>query len=298
LSAAFLNGAYLEGTDLGGAHLNGSNVTGAVYEPVEQPLLGEIAHATGLEKMTYRANPTALTELRKQFREHGFTAQEAMITYALETTKADALLGTTVQERIALRTTYIGSWEKMKLRLRLIAAGCTENPANCAAYLLKTVALNWTCRYGLSPGRPLAIVVGVWLIFSAVYVLFLRCEGKSGVYLVVPRRKGKGEIKRRIRCEVHGKESSGVTLKGLLCWPNRILLLVRVGMLFSMINIMNIDVELLRKFNPWSLVKLVMPRDFDLQGKGWVKTMAGIQTILSLFLIGLWTLLMMHSPFE
>jgi hypothetical protein len=110
--------------------------------------------------------------------------------------------------------------------------------------------------------------------------------------------KGKGEIKRRIRCEVHGKESSGVTLKGLLCWPNRILLLVRVGMLFSMINIMNIDVELLRKFNPWSLVKLVMPRDFDLQGKGWVKTMAGIQTILSLFLIGLWTLLMMHSPFE
>jgi hypothetical protein len=153
--------------------LNGSNVTGAVYEPVEQPLLGEIAHATGLEKMTYRANPTALTELRKQFREHGFTAQEAMITYALETTKADALLGTTVQERIALRTTYIGSWEKMKLRLRLIAAGCTENPANCAAYLLKTVALNWTCRYGLSPGRPLAIVVGVWLIFSAVYVPFL-----------------------------------------------------------------------------------------------------------------------------
>jgi hypothetical protein len=297
LSFARLDGAYLQGTDFKVQQLRGASLTGVDYEPTAQPPLNEIASATGLDAMTYESNPAALTELHKQFHEQGFKAQQGMTAYAIESTKDDDLLQTSIEDRIRLRTT-VGFLRETKLRLRTIAEGCPKNLGNCISYLFRTISFNLTCRYGLSPWRPLMIVGGSWLVFSALYVFLLKSKGRRYIYLVVKRREGKGELRRPVMCEVRldGRSGSRVTLikKELM----RALILVWVSMLFSLINTLNIDVKLLDKFNPWALIKRVLPREFDLQGKGLGKILGGLQTVISLFLIGLWAILMTHNPFD
>jgi len=295
LTFTWLYGAYLEGTDMGDANINSTGMIGADYEPAVQPPLDGIVHAKGLESLTYSSNPTALTELHKLLLEHGYSETAAMIAHALQTTKVDQLLGTSVDERMALRTAFRIS-DRLRLRLRAIEAGCKENVGNCALYLLETVGLELTCDYGLSPWRPLAIIAAIWFTFSGIYLLFLHPRCKSALYVVVQKKNGKGKVKRRIGIP-SGSQGTG-RLQRFRWRLSQCLRKLRTTMLFSAANILNLDIDLLRSFNPWLLIKRLFPREFELEASGWARTIGGIQTIFSLYLIGLWALLMTHSPFE
>jgi hypothetical protein len=55
-----------------------------MFEPRSIPELSGIASAKNLELLTYRDNPVALVQLRKQFEDDGFRGQERKITYALK----------------------------------------------------------------------------------------------------------------------------------------------------------------------------------------------------------------------
>jgi hypothetical protein len=140
----------LTGVDLTNAQLKDAtfdgivDVKGAIFEPLTNPVTRGIANAKNLEFLTYRDNPSALVELRKQFQDNGFRDQERKITYALK-------------RREAQRTAPVERW-------------------------FNTVAFDWTSQYGMSPGLPMLIWLWLLLLSWIVYIFFIHFPGKSGIY--------------------------------------------------------------------------------------------------------------------
>src|SRR5271157_5372833 len=201
LARANLRGAYLWDVDLIGAYLEGAHLSGAIFEPKSLPTSVSIAYADGLELMTYRSNPSALTQLRKQFQDAGYREQERAITCALNRRQAEL-------------DPFIDRW-------------------------FKRVAFDLTCQYGFSPGRPLRIVGLLWLLFSIVYAVFMHGPGKSGIYLVGTRLwRGKSNtqaIQIRPRALPAAK-----WWKLPFLWLRREWRVLRAAMFFSLMSAFNI----------------------------------------------------------
>jgi Pentapeptide repeats (8 copies) len=99
LGGANLNGAYMGGAelahallfqaDLSSARFNVAKFDGTVFEPNALPQLEGVSRAKNLELLTYKDNPVALVQLRKQFEDGGFREQERKITYALKRREAE-----------------------------------------------------------------------------------------------------------------------------------------------------------------------------------------------------------------
>ena len=52
--------------------------------------------------------------------------------------------------------------------------------------ILHLVLFEWTCKYGLNPGRPLIIIVVVLLILSFPYMLALGSRDReTGIWVVL-----------------------------------------------------------------------------------------------------------------
>jgi len=149
LKGAILVGAFLVNTDLSGADLSDAQLSGATFEPVELPLM-HIAYAHSLELLTYCQWPDPLTQLRKKFQDAGYREQERAISCALNRRQAE------------------------------LAPVATER-------WFKWLAFDLTCEYGFSPGRPLRIVLWLWLFFGVIYAVLMHLPGTSGIYFVGTR---------------------------------------------------------------------------------------------------------------
>src|ERR1039458_9079681 len=64
--------------------------------------------------------------------------------------------------------------------------------------LFKTLAFDLTCDYGMSPGRPLRLVLYLWLVCAGLYYLFLRFSKYSGLLVVSPL-SGQNRPRRRLQ---------------------------------------------------------------------------------------------------
>lgn len=171
LMHADLRGADLTNAKLMGADLYAADLSRAIFQPNSLPEISRIAIAKNLEELTYRDNPNPLVQLRKQFADGGFRDQERKITYALKRREAEL------------------AWEGCKSRktgdkTRAILWSSDSNLANCGSFVLNRVFFDWTCQYGMSPGRPLSLGVLVWAFCSFLYFASIRMPGKAGLYRV------------------------------------------------------------------------------------------------------------------
>jgi hypothetical protein len=263
LTMADLRGANLTRVNLSGANLDRAVLTGAVFEPKSLPPLEGIAQAAGLEQMTYEDNPGPLTRLRKEFQDAGFRQQERAITYVLNR-----------HETINLDSSYM-------LPFLLFEA------------LFKWIAFDLTCQYGLTPGRPLRLVMWLWLFFSGVYGLFIHMTGPSGIYFVASRQwRGKSNTQgiqirpRAIRAKKWWKLPRS--------WLLREWRVFRAAMFFSLMSAFNIG---FRDINFGRWLRLLTKREYDLKAVGWARTVSGFQSLLSVYLIALWVLTYFGRPF-
>ena len=185
LSGADLSGAYLIGANLsGGARLSGADLTrahlsgvrfdavrvdGTVFEPQSLPEVRGIAAAKNLELLTYTKSPDALFQLRKQFEDGGFREQERKITYALKRREAELL--------------WVGTSRKLpdENATRPILSSSDSILANLASFTLNKAFFDWTCQYGMSPGRPLLLGVVLWFLCSLVYFVCIHTPGEAGL---------------------------------------------------------------------------------------------------------------------
>jgi len=158
---ARMRSADLRGTQMADAQLSLANVDGALFEPKSLPELRGVAAAQNLELITFKRNPDALFQLRKQFQDAGFLEQERKISYALKKREAE------------LELAACHSWA-------------------CAVSFLRNILYRLTTQYGLNPIRPLLLVFELWLGCSLIYSFFSHLHGPDWLYFVWKRiRSGK-----------------------------------------------------------------------------------------------------------
>ena len=255
LTGADLEYALLTDTNLDGADLQGANLLGAIFEPRSVSKIAGIASTANLESVTYRDNPGPLTELRKQFQDAGYRDQERQITYMLNREEAR-------------RGSFLDRW-------------------------FKRIAFDLTCQYGLTPGRPLRIVLALWLFFSCVYAMFMHRPGPSGIYVI-------GSRWWRGKSNTQGVQIRPLAIRSTKWWKHPFLWLrpewrvLRAAMFFSLMSAFNIS---FRDINFGRWLRMLTKREYDLKAVGWARTVSGFQSLLSVYLIALWVLTYFGRPF-
>jgi uncharacterized protein YjbI with pentapeptide repeats len=252
LIQANLSNAYLHDAKLDDANFYLTILSGAYYEPKSNPDVTGIAYARDLEFVTYGENSGPLFQLRKQFQDNGFREAERKITYALNRRRAQS-----------------------------------DSPAE---RWFKTIAFDWTCQYGMSPGRALRIWLTLFLLCCIIYAVFIHLPGKSGLYRVAKTQKDEPD-EQIVPRQILSRPRWLIPLRLLTC-ESRV---IYWAVFFSLMSAFNIGFRQI-DFGRW--LRLLPRTEFDLKAKGWMRTIAGFQSLISVYLITLWALSYFGRPFE
>ena len=285
LSGADLFAAELSGAELSGAELSGADLARAVFEPKSPPELQGIAAAQNLEWLTYWRNPDALVQLRKQFEDRGFRERERKITYALRRRESELFC-----EKCTSRALPGEEAD------RAFVSSSDSVLANCGSFVLNKVFFDWTCQYGMSPGRPLILWLLLWFLCSLLYFGFTHTSGRAGLYRVYAKKVGEdANLQERVERISRRASRQTVGLHRLVQFFWRECLLLRTSMFFSLMSAFNIG---FRDINFGRWVRLLTRQEFDIKAVGWARVVAGWQSLISLYLIALWVLTYFGRPFE
>ena len=290
LSGAALVGAHLDDanlalTDLTDARFELAFLKGVFFEPKTLPPIESLALAQQLELMTYQIDPGPMTKLRKQFQDAGYREQERAITYVLNRHDADP----------ARLSSFVKGPLKYILRYRRTpppyAYGMPLDSFLEGAF--KWIAFDLTCRYGLNPGRPLRIILWLWVLFSLTYATFMHGRGPSGIYFIGSRVwRGKPNsqgIQIRPRAIRAAKWWNLPFLSMLREWR-----VLRAAMFFSLMSAFNIG---FRDINFGRWLRMLTKREYDLKAVGWARTVSGLQALISVYMVALWVLSYFGRPF-
>jgi Pentapeptide repeats (8 copies) len=293
LEDAGLGGANLHGANLGNAKLTGAwfssaNLGGAIFEPRSLPNLRGIAAAKNLQSLVYVINPDALVQLRKQFEDAGFREQEREITYALKRVEAEVSCLECIS-RIFPRIK-----DPYEVRTGLVESRGIL--ANCGSCVFNKAFFDWTCQYGLSPGRPLILGLLLWFLCSLLYFGFIHTSGESGLYRVYGQSVGEDPKAQRRVERISLQDTRQLRgLRWLFQFFRREFLLLRTSMFFSLMSAFNIG---FRDINFGRWLRLLTRQEFDIKAVGWARVIAGWQSLISVFLIALWVLTYFGRPFD
>jgi hypothetical protein len=69
----------------------------------------------------------------------------------------------------------------------------------------------------------------------------------------------------------------------------------RTGLYFSLLSAFHLGG---REFNVGTWIARMQPREYTLRATGWVRTVSGIQPLLSVYLLAFWVLTYFGRPFE
>lgn len=169
---------------------------------------------------------------------------------------------------------------------------------NCAlrrhgANLFETIAFDLTSEYGSNRYRPLSIICLLAVLFALLYFTLILRLGKSGMYVITtsaPDETGNViKAAKSINCASFGS--------GRYLWiiPERLLKIAGYAVFFSLINTVNIG---FRDVNFGRLLRLLLPVKLDFESFGWMRSAAGLQSVLGVYLIALWALSYFSELFD
>jgi uncharacterized protein YjbI with pentapeptide repeats len=257
LNKANLSEADLTNAELGGADLSGAHLAYAVLS---------WAHMTNtnLENVyLYHAVLThaeaALVKLRGEFKDMGMRTQEAQLTYAIRRSELNR------KTSYYPDGPYVHSWSER---------------------YFNTVFLDWTCQYGMSPGRPLLIVAALSAALSIVYIFAQVNPGPNGGIWAV-------WDEHRIKQTDGSKEPQQLT-DGFPSNRSDLSFLL-LAFYFSLLSATRIG---WRELNVGTWITRIQPRQYSLQATGWVRVVSGVQSLVSVYLVALAILTYFGTPFE
>ena len=282
LSKADLSRANLYRAKLHGAKLTETNLKDCIFYDVEgiplvyepkagcPPYIPSIAEFPDLKKLTFEKSPHGLVDLREGFKKLGYRKQEREITYALKYTQRRKL------------------WNDKESSI--------SDKLESLVYFL---FFELTCQYGMKPGRPLLILMGLIPFFSFFYLFALGTKRqKAGIWLVFPKervlktteeRSVKLSAKFPPRALPNGKLRK-MKLRMLRCFR-----VIRIALYFSMLSAFSIG---WRELNVGNWITRLQRHEYFLRSTGWVRTVSGIQSLSSVYLLALWVLTYFGRPFE
>jgi uncharacterized protein YjbI with pentapeptide repeats len=263
LSFADLRGADLTDSNLAGADVGGAQLHLVIFDP-ELSSIGSligIEFANGLTDLTFRYSPAALVTLRERFAKAGLRSEEREVTFA------------------KLHGQQVKGWEISAFWPRLEAG---------FSYL----AFDLPCRYGLAYGRPLRILGTSILLFALVYTAALLRRGRGAIWRIWPPdriRKEEGQPQPEHLSWVKSFDEPPRP------FPLRLCRALGLALLFSLSSAFQIG---WRELNVGNWITRLQPREYTLRATGWVRVVAGVQSLLSVYLLALWALTYFGRPFE
>ena len=260
LSGANLSGANLSRTDLSGAYLNGANLSRA--ELIDTILKDAIFSEVNLTGSRYEPSASPY--------KGSLGGIKGLATIKFDEGKQFGL----VQLRAALKESGLRDLER---EATYSIEYWKTNYAPWYAKWTKRLLFEWTCGYGLNYLRPLLILSGLFMVFSIVYIFPIVSKSKSGIYKIWP--SGRNIEEKAIE---KLDKLLGVQLIGYAFY-------------YSVLSTFHIG---WRDLNVGSWIARVQPNEYFLKASGWVRTVSGIQSLISIYLLALWVLTQFGRPFE
>jgi hypothetical protein len=254
-----LRNATLRHVQVAGAQFSFMDLTNATYAPVFAPP-SYVSSLTGLSAVKIpEGNEIGLLQIRDLLQKNGLRAQEREATYAIE----------------AARTTIaIMNWK--------------DDVGAAFEGIFRTVAFDWTTAYGLYPRRALLLIVGLWFIAIPIYAwpIARRQDGPSSIYRVWPKdRLAVSSDERLVLADKSCVERLQASWLRSLGWSAYFSLLATFYIGF-------------RDFNIGNWLSRIQSRSFFLESSGWVRSISGLQSLLSLYFLAIWVLTYFGRPFQ
>jgi hypothetical protein len=308
LVEANLQGGNLHEANLQEARLVEANLAGAVFEPILESLpdvRSLTSPRTRLETLVFDTSPAALITLREAFKKAGMRTQERQLTYAVEHTKMlqawdPSNIENTWRHRASLDVKEWRCRAFMDMKELKDERPWLERLAGKSESLFNYVLFELPSSYGMAPRRALAGLGLLILVFSLVYmVALLTARGRAGIWVTWPpdrvyQEEGAKEATRatttfffpRWQARAAGRWW-GVLLRGVL--------VPLIGLYFSLLSAFSLG---WRELNVGTWIARLQSREYTLRATGWVRTVSGLQSLLSVYLLALWVLTYFGRPFE
>jgi uncharacterized protein YjbI with pentapeptide repeats len=133
--------------------------------------------------------------------------------------------------------------------------------------------------YGAKPWRSLWLILWIVFIFVIPYSFALVSSGKDGIWKVW--------MSNRIRRDLGEEDPVRLRLNGLSVFTT--------ALLFSVVSSFRIG---WKELNVGDWISRIQSKEYTLQASGWVRTLSGIQSLISIFLLVTWVLTYFGRPFE
>jgi hypothetical protein len=292
------------------AWLFGADLESAVFEPNSNPDIRGIAGSLHLHKIRYQTRPDAMTELRKDLGDRGFREAERKVIYAINRTETEQSLSYAKSQWMRCAPRWILSQEDEQRRKRIDSilnnASLTEEQKapwrSCSmasalysliAYGFRTALFDWTCAYGMLPGRALRIILFMWLVCTVIYYAFARFATRSAIFKVDIEEETDQlpETKTITRL---GAVTTGTKRKRFSRALGELDLMYWMAY-FSLLNGLRLGFHDF-DFGKWLSLLSSCPR--DMKSIGWVRKIGGVQSLVTLFLVALWVLTFFGNPFS
>ncbi|MBW8058155.1 MAG: pentapeptide repeat-containing protein [candidate division NC10 bacterium] len=267
LRGANLRGASLRETNLRGADLRGADFSSTLFEPKEIDL-HRLIGAKGLSSIQF-VDGEAVVQLKKALKEAGLRREERALTAAIR------------KYRLKEEPAYVQLFESFVLGGKLT-------------------------DYGAKPWGCVVMFIAFIPLFSIPYMLAVKGRGRSGIWATLPEdrvHKGRRNPKPiRLTTNFPGARarSSSKPPRGLFAFREREpfarwLRVLRIGLYFSLLSAFRIG---WRELTVGNWITRLQSREYILRATGWVRTISGLQSLISIYLIALWILTYFGRPFE
>jgi hypothetical protein len=162
-----------------------------------------------------------------------------------------------------------------------------SSPSTWIAGILRVIGLELTTAYGLHPELALCWILGLSGVFTPLYMFaMLHPTAENGVVQVFPAGRLDGTA--GDLAEEQKPKKQLVQAKGRRD-------ALPAAAYFSLISAVNIGFQ---QFTPGDWIRRLQRREYSFEAVGWVRVVAGVQALLSVYLLAMWALTRFGQPFE
>jgi uncharacterized protein YjbI with pentapeptide repeats len=150
-------------------------------------------------------------------------------------------------------------------------------------------------EWGMSPSRPLKLLFVIICLSAAFYARALNPESSGRLWLTFPadsiEKYGSATAPERLTL---AWRNAGTEVKLIGRWLRRPRQLF-IAMAFSLSSAFSIGWH---DLNLGAWLTRIWGREYVIRATGWVRTISGIQSVVSMYLVALWVLAYFGSPFD
>jgi uncharacterized protein YjbI with pentapeptide repeats len=280
LRGAVLHNASLTNTTLHEAHLESADLTDGDLLDVD--LTEAILVGTRFSKATFYA-----TDVRGAM----FEPEDLPDINSLATAKnlSEMSWHSSPQSLLKLRRAFVEAGYRTQERavtyaikhsdLVRVVPGKAEGVGERIGRLFDYIFFELTTRWGMDPGRALWVLLGLIPVFAVAYVIALRVPGKNGIWRVWTDS--------RVRKDLGTAQPERLQVGWLAA--------IWLGLYFSVLSAFRIG---WRELNVGNWIERLQTGEYTLAATGWARTVSGVQSLASVYLLAIWALTYFGRPFE